>query len=172
MTVYTVGHSTRTLAEVEALLRANDITILCDIRSYPGSRHVPQWNKESLELSMPVDIRYVHQRGLGGRRKALPVENSVNTAWRNASFRGYADYMQTVEFRNNLEILVQVQKNSNVAIMCSEAVPWRCHRSLVTDALLVRDVDVYDIISKPEPTLAKLTKFAHVDGTDITYPGE
>lgn len=171
MTIFTIGHSTRSLDEVMALLRANDVTILCDVRSFPGSRRYPQWNKESLQVSMPDGMQYVHLRSLGGRRKALP--DSTNDAWRNVSFRGYADYMQTDEFKTGLDALLTLCTSGTVAIMCSEAVPWRCHRSMLTDALMARSIDVQDIISSPVPKLASMTSFAHVlaDGR-VTYPAQ
>lgn len=167
--LYTIGHSTRDLDEVIELLKANEITVLCDVRSYPGSRRYPHWNKEALTGSMPDGIRYVHLRSLGGRRKALP--DSRNDAWRNVSFRGYADHMQTDEFKSGLDDLLELHSTETVAIMCSEAVPWRCHRSMITDALLAQGIEVHNIISTPRATLANMTPFARVqaDGR-IIYP--
>lgn len=169
--LYTVGHSTRSLDELVDLLRANDVTVLCDVRSYPGSRRLPHWNKEALLHTMPDSIRYVHLRSLGGRRRALP--DSRNDGWRNVSFRGYADYMQTGEFKSGLDELLDLHATETVAIMCSEAVPWRCHRSMISDALIALGVEVQNIISTPQPKPANMTTFAKVQGDGrIIYPAQ
>lgn len=171
-TIHTIGHSTRTVTMLADALKANGIDMLCDIRSYPGSRHVPEWNRESLEVSVPkTGLGYMHLRALGGRRATH--KDSTNTAWRNASFRGYADYMQTPEFDKALGDLLLWTKKAKIAIMCAEAVPWRCHRSLVTDALIARGVAVYDIIDlNASPKLAKIKDFAVITSQRVTYPGE
>ena len=169
--VLTIGHSTRTLAEFIGLLQAHDATRVVDVRTVPRSRHNPQFNKDSLPDSLKkVGLDYVHMPGLGGLRHAKP--DSINMGWRNASFRGYADYMQTPEFAQNLEELIQLAKQEQIAIMCAEAVPWRCHRSLIADALLVRGIRAEDIMSSSRRTVHTLTPFAKVCGTTITYPVE
>ena len=169
--MFTVGHSTRAVDDFVALLRAHGVTCLADVRTVPRSRHNPQFNKDSLPDSLSkAGIGYVHMPGLGGLRHARP--DSINRGWRNASFRGYADYMQTPEFEQNLERLIELAKESCVAIMCAEAVPWRCHRSLIADALTLRGVRVLDIMSLTRTQVHALTSFANVRGTVITYPAE
>jgi len=170
-TVYTIGHSTRPVEEFLALLRANGVQVLVDIRSIPKSRRNPQYWQEPLAASLTgVGIDYRYMPALGGRRRARP--DSINTAWRNASFRGYADYMQTGEFAAAVDELVELAPERVPAIMCAEAVPWRCHRSLVADALLVRGVCVLDIISATSVRPHILRPWARVDGRTITYPAE
>jgi len=168
-TAHTVGHSTRSLEElVEALLH-HRVDLLVDIRGFPRSRRTPQFNTERLEADLPgLGLGYVHLPELGGRRRTR--EGSPNTGWRNKSFRGYADHMQTPAFREGLDRLVRLAEQSHPAIMCAEAVPWRCHRSLVGDALLVRGVDVVDILSVQSSRPHALTSFARVDGDSIVYP--
>lgn len=170
MTIYTIGHSTRPLDEFVALLKAHGITRLVDIRTIPRSRHNPQYEQTALEKSLPAQgVDYLHMKELGGLRPK--VKDSANMAWHNESFRNYADYMQTSEFADGVQRLMELADGRTTAIMCAEAVPWRCHRSLVADALVVRGVNVQDIIgSKEETTPHKLTKFAEVDGTRVTYP--
>ena len=164
-TIYTIGHSTRELADVEATLSVFGVRTLMDIRSFPGSRYCPQWNTENIEMN---SINYTHNRFLGGKRRDIHGEG--NEAWRNKSFRNYADYMQTEEFLLGMRLLeTYASRVGPVAIMCSEAVPWKCHRSLVTDALLIRDWNVQHIIGV-KATDAKLTSFAAVDGLSVTYP--
>ena len=142
----TVGHSTRTIEEFIGLLKAHAVTCVVDVRTVPRSRHNPQFNRDSLPDSLKLaGLGYVHMPGLGGLRHAKP--DSINVGWRNASFRGYADYMQTPEFEQSLEELIQLAKQEQIAIMCAEAVPWRCHRSLIADALLVRGIRTEDIMS-------------------------
>ena len=171
MKVYTIGHSTHELDEFVHILQAYGVNFLVDIRTVPRSRRVPQFNKESLPLILKEHgIEYRHLSALGGLRNALP--DSTNKAWRNMSFRGYADYMQTKEFEEGLHQLMELASEHVVAIMCAEAVPWRCHRSLVGDALLVRGVGVEDIFSATTSTPEKITNFATVDGLKITYPAE
>lgn len=168
-TVFTIGHSTHPLEEFVGMLRAHDIDKLIDVRTVPGSRHNPQFGEAALRESMPgYGIRYEWMKQLGGLRHT--TKTSVNTGWRNASFRGYADYMQTPEFDSAIDQLVAEAKISTVAIMCAEAVPWRCHRSLIGDALLVRGVKVLDIMSATSVRPHTLTSFSHVEGTRVTYP--
>jgi len=167
----TIGHSTRTLEEFIDLLQTHGASCIVDVRTMPRSRHNPQFNKDSLPDSLEkVDLSYVHLPGLGGLRHAKP--DSINLGWRNVSFRGYADYMQTPEFDQSLEELIQMARLKRVAIMCAEAVPWRCHRSLITDALVVRGIRAEDIMSLTRRTVHSLTPFAKVCDTSITYPTE
>lgn len=168
-TVYTIGHSTRSLDEFVGMLNAHGVTSLIDIRTVPKSRRYPHFAGDALSESLPaVGISYDWMKDLGGLRKPRP--DSENAAWRNLSFRGYADHMQTQEFEEAVDELVRRSEEKTVAIMCSEAVPWRCHRSLVGDALLVRGVTVMDIMSETKATPHELTSFAQVDGTRVTYP--
>jgi len=168
--VFTVGHSTRPLAEFIALLAAHGVNRLMDVRSVPRSRHNPQFNRETLAGDLEATgIHYAHVAGLGGFRRTSP--GSPNTGWRNASFRGYADYMQTEEFAQNLAPLLELAQRERVALMCAEAVPWRCHRSLVSDALTARGIEVEHILSAARRQPHELTSFARVDGTHVTYPG-
>ena len=170
--VFTVGHSTRPFDELVELLRAHGVETLVDVRTIPRSRRNPQFNKDDLSETLPAaGIRYVHLARLGGRRRGLGAA-SPNAGWRNESFRGYADYMQTDEFAIGLEELREVAADGPVALMCAEAVPWRCHRSLIADALLVRGVPSEDIQAVDKTIPHKLTPFAVVEGEQITYPGE
>lgn len=167
--VYTVGHSTRPLPEFVELLQRYGIELLIDVRTIARSRHVPQYNIETLPASLAesgINHRYIEN--LGGLRRTS--KNSPNTGWRNKSFRGYADYMQTDSFKAGVEELMQFASDSTVAIMCAEAVPWRCHRSLIGDALLVRGIEVIDIFDQKKAVPETLTSFAHVSALDITYP--
>jgi uncharacterized protein (DUF488 family) len=169
--VLTIGHSTRTLAEFILLLQAHAVSRVVDIRTVPRSEHNPQFNKTSLPLELKkAGLEYVHMPGLGGLRHAR--RDSPNAGWRNASFRGYADYMQTPEFEQSVNELIQLAKHDRVALMCAEAVPWRCHRSLIADALLVRGIRTEDIMSPIRRTVHALTPFARIRGTAITYPAE
>jgi uncharacterized protein (DUF488 family) len=171
MKIYTIGHSTRTLDELIDILRHYRIEQLIDVRTVPKSRHTPQFNAENLIAELPdAGIAYQHLAKLGGLRHA--GKDSINTAWRNASFRGYADYMQTDAFREGLEELIALASEKLTAIMCAEAVPWRCHRSMIGDALLIREIEVIDIFDEKKTQAEKLTDFAHIDGLVITYPGE
>jgi uncharacterized protein (DUF488 family) len=168
-TVLTVGHSNRDLDTFIGLLKAHGITRLVDVRTVPRSRHNPQFNRDALPDSLAaVGIAYTHMPGLGGLRKPKP--ESINSGWRNASFQGFADYMQTPEFAENIRALEDLAQRDRAAIMCAEAVPWRCHRSLVADALTVRGWRVEHIMSETKRQDHKLTPFAHVEGTQITYP--
>ena len=169
--VLTIGHSTRTLDEFIALLKAHAVTLVVDVRTIPRSRHNPQFNKDSLPDSLKkAGVGYVHMPGLGGLRHAK--HDSLNAGWRNASFRGYADYMQTPEFEKQIEELIQLAKEHRIALMCAEAVPWRCHRSLIGDALTVRGIRTEDIMSLSRRQVHTLTPFAKVRGTTVTYPTE
>jgi hypothetical protein len=169
--VLTIGHSIRTLEEFIRLLQAHAVTRVVDVRTVPRSWHNPQFNKDSLPGSLKkVGVKYVHMPGLGGLRHA--TRDSLNTGWRNASFRGYADYMQTPEFEKALDKLIELAKQDRIALMCAEAVPWRCHRSLIADALSVREIRTEDIMGLTRRQVHNLTPFAKVRGTFITYPAE
>ena len=168
-TVYTIGHSTHPIDEFIKILEAYEIGLVADVRTIPKSRHNPQFNQAELEQYLREhDIGYIHLKELGGLRRAS--KSSINTGWRNLSFRGYADYMQTEDFRAGIERLMEVARGQRTAIMCSEAVPWRCHRSLIGDALLVRNFHVVDIMGESSARPHTLTPWAKVDGTSITYP--
>jgi uncharacterized protein (DUF488 family) len=170
LVIYTIGHSTRSQADFVALLRHYGVATLVDVRTMPRSRHNPQFNLEELTTALPeAGIAYVHLARLGGLRRGLGAD-SPNTGWRNASFRAYADYMQTADFALGLDELHGIALKGPVALMCAEAVPWRCHRSLIADALTVRGVDVREIQSVTRTEVHKLTPFAHVRGLDLTYP--
>ncbi len=167
--VLTIGHSTRTLVEFIGLLQVHGATCVVDVRTVPRSRHNPQFNEDSLPRALKkAGLGYVHLPGLGGLRHAK--RDSLNVGWRNASFRGYADYMQTPVFEQSLEELIRLAKQERIAIMCAEAVPWRCHRSLIADALLVRGIRTEDIMSPTRRQVHVLTPFAKVRDTTITYP--
>jgi uncharacterized protein (DUF488 family) len=169
--VFTVGHSTLPIDQFITLLRTYGIECVADIRTVPRSRHNPQFNDDALAHALkPENIAYVALPALGGLRRAR--EDSTNTGWRNKSFRGYADYMQTGSFAEGLATLIQLSRQKRTAIMCAEAVPWRCHRSLVADALTVRGIPAIEILSESSYRPHKLTPFAHVDGTRVTYPPE
>ena len=165
----TVGHSNRPLPELVGILKAHGIDLLVDVRTVPRSRHNPQFNRETLaEPLAAAGIRYLHMPGLGGLRHPRP--DSPNTAWRNLSFRGYADYMQTPEFAKSLDELIRLEDRNRPAVMCAESLPWRCHRSLIADALAARGIPVWHIMTagKAEPHV--LRDFASVEGTKVTYP--
>jgi uncharacterized protein (DUF488 family) len=167
--ICTIGHSTRPLEEFIDLLRANQVVHVLDVRTVPRSRHNPQYAIDTLPASLQAaGIAYTHLPGLGGLRHARP--DSPNGGWRNASFRGYADYMQTAEFAENVERVVELAARERCALMCAEAVPWRCHRSLIADALTVRGVRVEDIIGPKRRSPHKITPWARVDGIRIVYP--
>ncbi len=168
-TIYTIGHSTHPIEEFVDLVREHHVGCVADIRSVPRSRHNPQFEQDALEASLRdagIDYRYL--KALGGLRHTR--KDSINAGWHNASFRGYADYMQTERFEHGLAELIDVAEQTPTAIMCAEAVPWRCHRSLVGDALLVRGFTVLDIIGPGDPRPHTMTRFAAVDGTRVTYP--
>ena len=169
--IFTVGHSTLPIQRFIALLQTYGIERLVDIRTMPRSRHNPQFNVTALAGSLTAEhLEYVHIPALGGLRRAR--KDSPNTGWRNGGFRGYADYMQTEAFQNALEALIHMSRQKRIAIMCAEAVPWRCHRSLVADALSVRGIPAVEILSESSYRMHKLTPFARVEGTHITYPPE
>lgn len=167
--IYTVGHSTRSLDDFVALLHSFGIGQLVDIRTIPRSRHNPQFNSDTLrEFLRDHHIVYRHMKGLGGLRHARA--DSRNCGWRNASFRGFADYMQTPEFEAAIEELIECATEEPTAIMCAESVPWRCHRSLIGDALLIRGIEVMDIFSSTGARPHLVSPMAVVHGTEITYP--
>lgn len=169
--ILTVGHSTRPLAEFIALLQAHSVARVIDVRTVPRSRHNPQFDRTALPGSLEaVGIGYGHVAGLGGFRRSHP--DSLNTGWRNKSFRGYADYMQTAEFSEHLTDLIELARRERVVVMCAEAVPWRCHRSLIADALVAHGLGVEEITSETHRQVHGLTPFARVSGTAITYPPE
>jgi uncharacterized protein (DUF488 family) len=169
--VLTIGHSTHSLADFIRLLKAHQVKQLLDVRTVPRSRRNPQFNKDGLPFALKAaKIGYRHLPELGGLRH--PRRDSLNTAWRNASFRGYADYMQTPEFAAGLGTLIELARKKQIAVMCAEAVPWRCHRSLIADALLARGVQSEHIMSVGRRDPHKLTPWARLKGGQVTYPGE
>jgi uncharacterized protein (DUF488 family) len=169
MKIWTIGHSTRTIDEFISLLQANQIRLLVDVRSLPGSKRYPQFNKEALADSLgKTGIRYEHFPELGGRRKAKP--ESKNTAWRNASFRGYADYMETEEFRKGVDRLLDLAAGAGpTAIMCAEAVWWRCHRSLISDYLKARGIEVLHIMDAKKTEPHPYTSAARIVDGKLSY---
>lgn len=174
--LYTIGHSTHTMQEFLDILQVYKITHVVDVRTIPKSRHVPWFNREVLRLSLhQEEIAYTHIEKLGGLRRTH--KNSINKGWRNASFRAFADYMQTPEFFQGLKELNTLVKKrgSKIAIMCAEALPWRCHRALIADAEIARHIDVWEIMSKTSAHLHKLTDFAVINRKkrpiQIHYPG-
>ncbi len=170
--VFTIGHSTRSIEELIDLLARNGVKRLVDVRRFPGSRRHPHFNRESLSPSLAgAGIDYRHAPALGGRRGAADPA-SPNTGWRNASFRAYADHLSTPEFRDALDAVLEDARQGPVAIMCAEAVPWRCHRQLISDALVARGVPVRHILSDAEPTPHELNEMAKGDEDGgVTYPG-
>ncbi|HEV2133060.1 MAG TPA: DUF488 domain-containing protein [Terracidiphilus sp.] len=169
LVIYTIGHSTRPIDEFIDLLRAHNLRQLVDVRTVPRSRHNPQFGQDQLGPALEnAGIHYLHMPALGGLRHSR--RDSINTAWRNLSFRGYADYMQTQPFADALDDLIALARKHPTAIMCAEAVPWRCHRSLIADALVVRGIDAEEISSPTRAQPHKLTPWAHVAGKSITYP--
>ena len=169
--IFTVGHSTRSLDELVGILRAHGVERLVDVRTIPRSRHNPQFNRESLSKALHNRrLSYRHMKALGGLRHARA--DSINTGWRNASFRGFADYMQTPSFEEALEKLIALAEQKPTAIMCAEAVPWRCHRSLIADALTVRGYEVRDLMSATNAKRHTLMPMAKVHGRQVTYPAQ
>ena len=167
--ISTIGHSNRPIEEFLDILKAHAVELLVDVRTVPKSRYNPQFNRESLPGPLAAaSIQYVHLPGLGGLRK--PQKDSTNTGWRNDSFRGYADYMQTDEFEASLGELLALEVGRRVAIMCAEAVPWRCHRSMIADALTARGIPVVHLMSTVKADPHKLTSFARVAGGRVSYP--
>ena len=170
MIVYTVGHSTRPIEEFIALLQAHGVTQLADVRTIPKSRRHPHFAQESLSLWLPAEgIAYRHCPGLGGLRKPSP--DSPNGGWRHASFRGYADYMQTPAFAESLDELMAWSGGAPTSVMCAEAVWWQCHRQLIADALVARGIDARHIMSKRAAAAHTLTLFARLNEQGVTYPG-
>jgi uncharacterized protein (DUF488 family) len=170
-TIFTIGHSTRPLSELVQLLRAHGVHRVIDIRTIPRSRHNPQYNRETLGPALRSNgIGYVHLKALGGLRRTKPY--STNVGWHNASFRGFADYMETAEFEVALARAMKLSKVKPSVLMCAEAVPWRCHRSLVADALAARKFSVEHIMSVARANQHKLTSFARVRGKKVTYPSD
>jgi uncharacterized protein (DUF488 family) len=171
LTIYTIGHSNRSIDAFLTLLAAQQIEILADVRTIPASRHNPQFGRDELSRSLEGSgVEYVHEPRLGGHRR--PRKDSPNAGWRNASFRGYADYMASDAFKAGLDALLSIAARGRTAIMCAEAVPWRCHRSLVADALIARGCTVLDIISDRAPTPHKATPFLKVQNGELLYPPE
>lgn len=168
--ILTVGHSNLPLEKFIALLAAHRVVRLVDVRTVPRSRHNPQFNKDTLPAELArAGVAYAHCPALGGLRH--PRRDSANTAWRNASFRGFADYMQTREFMKAVEDLMKLAEEGTPALMCAEAVPWRCHRSLIADALAARGVAVEHILNPGRREAHQLTPWARLDGGRVTYPG-
>lgn len=172
MKIWTIGHSTRNIDNFVSLLQENGIKLVADVRMFPGSKRYPQFNRESLACSLGQSgIRYEHFPELGGRRKTRP--DSRNTAWRNASFRGYADYMETGEFREGVARLLDLAKATGpTAIMCAEAVWWRCHRSLISDYLKARGVEVIHIVDAGKTEPHPYTSAAHTVAGELSYTSE
>ncbi len=171
MRIFTIGHSTHPIDEFVGMLDAHGIGRLIDVRTIAKSRHNPQFNEDALAASLRSNgITYRRMKSLGGLRHVR--KDSENGAWRNASFQGYADYMQTDEFAAGIDQLVERGRRDNAVIMCAEAVPWRCHRSMIGDALVARGIDVLDIMTAKSARPHTLTSFAHVDGTRVRYPPE
>ena len=170
-TIYTIGHSTRSFEDFLAVLRSFSIEAVADVRLIPKSRRHPHFADEFLAANLPREgIAYLPFKHVGGRRR--PRKDSRNSGWRNESFRGYADFMETPAFAAALGELMEAARDRVVTTMCAEAVPWRCHRSLISDALLVRGWNVMDVMDVGKANAHKLTKFARVEGTDVWYPPE
>ena len=169
--IYTIGHSNRSIEEFLQILDVYKLKLVIDIRTIPKSRHNPQFSQDRLSTALEKHgIEYEHMPGLGGLRHTTKA--SVNTAWRNPSFRGFADYMQTDEFKSHLKRLIAPSKRKRLVIMCAEAVPWRCHRSLIGDALFARGIPIEDILSQTSHRPHRLTSFAKIEGENVTYPEE
>lgn len=167
-TVFTIGHSTRSIDEFISLIKQNDIAILVDVRNHPGSKRYPHFNKEVLERSLAEqDIKYIHLKDLGGRRK--PAAESVNTRWRHSAFRGYADHMQTKEFKIAIQQLEAIAQERPTAYMCSEAVWWSCHRSLISDYLKVNGWKVLHIMDERKITEHPYTSAARIADGQLRY---
>lgn len=168
--LYSIGHSTRSWADLLELLRAFEVSAVADIRTVPRSARHPQFNRELLSKRLPQhQVEYVHIPQLGGLRRAK--RDSVNGAWENASFRGYADHMLSDEFEQGLQRLLELCQRDATAMMCAEAVPWRCHRTLVADAVVARGARVDHILSSSSLRPHHFTKFARVEGEHVWYPG-
>lgn len=170
LSVFTIGHSTRSLDEFIEILKSFRIEILVDVRSFPGSRRYPHFNREALKGSLgAVNLDYVHLPELGGRRKPLP--DSLNMTWRNESFRGYADYMETDEFRSGIDRLLTMADDRRTVIMCSEAVWWRCHRSMISDYLKAKGVEVIHILAAGKSEAHPYTSAARIVNGELSYRG-
>ncbi|MCL5773019.1 MAG: DUF488 domain-containing protein [Firmicutes bacterium] len=166
--IFTIGHSTRLLEEFIELLQDSGVTEVADVRTIPRSRYNPQFNKETFPEDLKkAGIKYEHMSGLGGLRH--PRKDSPNTGWKNDSFRGFADYMQTGEFEESLENLIQLSGRERIAVMCAEAVPWRCHRRLIADALLARGIKAVHIMGKHSLQNHAMTPWAKIEGKKIIY---
>ena len=172
MRIWTIGHSTRTVDEFISLLRENEIKLLADVRAWPGSKRYPQFNKDTLAESLTAHgISYKHFPELGGKRKSKP--DSRNTAWRNASFRGYADYMETDQFQKGIERLLNIAEETGpTAIMCAEAVWWRCHRSLIADHLKARGMEMLHILGAKKVEPHPYTSAARIVDGVLSYTNE
>ena len=171
ITIMTIGHSTHAIEVFLGMLKAHGVELIVDVRTVPRSRRNPQFSRENLPASLAAaGIGYIHLPELGGLRKPRP--DSINSAWRNESFRGYADYMQTAEFAAGIEHLLELAAERPTAVMCAEAVPWRCHRSLIGDALTARGHRVENIMSATSRTPHRMTPCARVEGATVTYPAE
>jgi uncharacterized protein (DUF488 family) len=170
ITVWTIGHSTRTAEKFEEILLAHEIKVLIDVRSFPGSRRLPQFNRDALAASLrELGIEYRHEPRLGGRRR--PRADSHNTGWKNASFRAYADHMETEEFRRGVEELLEVAASERTAVMCAEAVWWRCHRSLIADYLKAEGHTVLHIMDRYQPKEHSFTSAAWIVKGKLSYRG-
>lgn len=166
-----MGHSNRPFPDFLRMLQEHGVRLLVDVRRHPGSRTVPWANGDAMRAALAGHgIAYLHAPALGGRRK--PMAGSRNTAWRNEQFRGYADHMASAEFQSAIESLLAKARAAPVAVMCSEAVPWRCHRSLLADALVARGAEVVQATAPGKSGPHKVTPFARVHGIEVTYPGE
>lgn len=171
MQILTIGHGTKSIDEFISLLKTYEIQRIVDVRTIPKSMHNSQFNKEILPKSLKkVRIGYIHIKGLGGLRHAK--KDSVNMAWRNASFRGFADYMQTEDFKKNIERLIKIAKQKKIAIMCAESLHWRCHRSLIADALQVHGIKVKHVMNQKNYNEHKLTPWAKTKDSQVTYPAD
>jgi uncharacterized protein (DUF488 family) len=169
LVILTIGHSMRAVEDFIHLLKAHGVQRVIDVRTIPRSRHNPQFNRDQLSPALHrARLHYRHMSGLGGLRRAR--HDSTNTGWRNASFRGYADYMQTATFSESLDRCIELAKRERVVLMCAEAVPWRCHRSLIADALMVRGIEVSEITSGDRTRPQSLTPWAQVTASGVTYP--
>jgi uncharacterized protein (DUF488 family) len=167
--VLTIGHSTHPLDELIAILRGHDVTLVADVRTVPRSRHNPQFNQDTLPDALKdAGLGYVHLPGLGGWRQIQ--KNSPNQGWHSPAFQGFADYMLTPDFENHLNVLIELARRERPAVMCAEAVPWRCHRSLIADALVVRGIAVNHIMGRESIQPHRINPMARVEGTRITYP--
>ena len=168
--ILTIGHSTHPIGEFLGMLTAHGVELLIDVRTIPKSRRNPQFHQENLAAALEhAHLGYQHMPGLGGLRH--PRKDSINTGWKNASFRGYADYMQTPGFEESLRRLMDAAGGRRIVIMCAEAVPWRCHRSLIADALAARGITVEHIMSKTSRKQHTYTPFARIENEKVTYPG-